>query len=140
MFGRAKRGAPSFFLVVPFSNTSKSGFSLVKSVLFVDVPSPQLAHGPLYPPPRPPQKMRKSSIWLQSGVGLSDNFSHLSSKMAIGGLAGARPSKKGRHSRAKRRVRKKPSPLSSRMSIFDPADPKKVILLESGEGEGRFAL
>jgi len=59
--------------------------------------------------------------------------------MPIGGPAGARPSKKGRQSRAKRRVRKRPSPLSSRMPICDPADPKKVILLESGEGEGRFA-
>jgi len=84
--------------------------------------------------------MTKSSIWLQSGFGLSEELSYLSSKMAIGGLAGACPSKKGWHSRAKWRVRKKPSSLSSRMSIFDPADPKKVILLESGEGEGRFAL
>ena len=93
--------------------------------------------GPSTPPP---PKMGKSSVWLQSGVGLSEKLSHLSSKMPIGGLAGARPSKKGRQSRAKRRLRKKAPPLSSRMPIFDPADPKKVILLESGEGEGRFAL
>ena len=110
-------------------------------MLFVDVSFPQLAHGPLNPPPPPlPLKMGKLNVWLQSGVGLSEQLSHLSSKMPIGGLAGARPSKKGRHSRAKRRLRKTPPPLSSRMSIFDPADPKKAILLESGEGQGRFAL
>jgi len=39
-----------------FSNTSKSGFSIVNSVLFVDVPLPELAHGLLYPPLSPPKK------------------------------------------------------------------------------------
>ena len=78
-----------------FSNTSKSGFSIVNSVLFVDVPLPELAHGLFYPPLSPPKKMTKSTIWLQSGVGLSERFSYLSSKMAIGGLAGACPSKMG---------------------------------------------
>jgi hypothetical protein len=65
--------------------------------------------------------------------------SQLSSKMPIFGPAGAYPSKKVRHSRAKRRLRKKPPPLSHGMHIFDPAAPKKAIPCESGEGEGRFA-
>ena len=54
--------------------------------------------------------------------------------MLIFGPAGAHLSKKGRHSRAKRRLRKKLPPLCGRMPIFDPAAPKKAIPCESGEG------
>ena len=132
------RGAPRPFLCVSFSKEARSAFCLVKKRVFSTFPSPRVAHAP----PGGPQITPGSTIFLVFSNGFCDfaeKPSQLSSKMPIGGPAGAHPSKKGRQSRAKRRLGKKPPPLSHGMSIFDPAAPQKAIPCESGEGEGRFA-
>ena len=115
-----RRGAPRGVLCLSFSNEARSAFSFVKKRVFSTVPSPRVAHAP----PGGPQMTPVCSIFLVFRKGFcdfSEKPSPLSSRMPIFGTAGAHPSKKGRQSRAKWRLAKKPPPLSYGMSIFDPA-------------------
>ena len=133
-----RRGAPRGVLCLSFSNEARSAFSFVKKRVFSTVPSPRVAHAP----PGGPQITPGCTIFLVFPKGFcdfSEKPSPLSSKMPIGGPAGAHPSKKGRQSRAKRRLSKKHPALYGRMTIFDAAAPKKVIPCERGEGDSRFA-
>ena len=93
-----RRGAPRPFLCVSFSNEARSAFCLVKKRVFSTFPSPRVAHAP----PGGPQITPGSTIFLVFSNGFCDfaeKPSQLSSKMPIGGPAGAHPSKKGRQSR-----------------------------------------
>ena len=93
-----RRGAPRGVLCLSFSNEARSAFSFVKKRVFSTVPSPRVAHAP----PGGPQITPGCTIFLIFSKGFCDfaeKPSQLSSKMPIGGPAGAHPSKKGRQSR-----------------------------------------
>ena len=126
------------FVLCLFPTREKCVLSNKKIMSLIHFPSPQPAHAPPGAPP-----ITSGSITFRVFYGgfcdVTEKPSQLSSKMPIGGPAGAHPSKKGRQSRAKRRLSKKPLPLCGRMVIFDPAASKKAIPCENGEGEGRLA-
>ena len=93
-----RRGAPRGVLCLSFSNEARSAFSFVKKRVFSTVPSPRVAHAP----PGGPQITPVCSIFLVFSKGSCDFAEKplpLSSKMPIGGPAGAHPAKKGRQSR-----------------------------------------
>ena len=118
-----RRGAPRGVLCLSFSNEARSVFSFVKKRVFSTVPSPRVAHAP----PGGPQITPVCTIFLVFRKGscvFSEKPSPLSSKMPIGGPAGAHPSKKGRQSRAKWRLEKKPPPLSHGMATCASRGPK----------------